>query len=108
SPEALLVIDTQASMVKLPLMSSDALSGTLIQPLTGPESTYQASNGCAPAAVAPSKASAAKATNDRARRAARKGWRDMGRSSLDVTQISGGLLTFILGERRTAVDGLTP
>ena len=78
SPEALLVIDTQASMVKLPLMSSDGLSGTLIQPLTGPESTYQASNGCARAAVVPSSASAAKATNDRARRAARNGWRDMG------------------------------
>src|ERR1044072_5650451 len=103
SPVTLLLIDTQASKVKLPLMSRLLLSGTRTQPLVGaPVKRSQASNG----------------------------WRDMEEAPLDVIQMSfrrhviqvairchSGAVGcdpgrrqdpgVHLGERRAAADGLT-
>src|ERR1044072_4937456 len=113
SPVTLLLIDTQASKVKLPLMSRLLLSGARAQPLVWPRGwglrrgaartqplvgspvkRSQASNGCACAAAAPSSAIATKAAaSGRRRREARgeapaNGWRDMEEAPLDVIQMS--------------------
>src|ERR1051325_10794936 len=67
SPVVLLLIATQASTVKLPVMSNAAASGTLTQPLVGsPVSVNQASNGCARATPAPRMANAAAASTRKA------------------------------------------
>src|ERR1044072_1510060 len=138
SPVTLLLIDTQASKVKLPLMSRLLLSGTRTQPLVGsPVKRSQASNGCACAAAAPSSAIATKAAaSGRRRREARgearaNGWRDMEEAPLDVIQMlfrrhviqvairchSGAVGCdpgrrqdpgVHLGERRAAAGGPTP